>query len=91
MLFSKGAGFAYNLAFATAEIGVLPPESAIHLVFADEMHRLGNTPEVRARLAELYSREKCSPFSAGEEGFIDEVIHPAALRPYLAQALQTLQ
>ena len=91
LLFSKGAGFAYNLAFATAEIGVLPPESAIHLVFADELHRLGNTPEVRARLAELYSREKCSPFSAGEEGFIDEVIHPAALRPYLAQALQTLQ
>lgn len=90
LLLSKGIGFDYTLAMADAKVGVLAPTSAIHLVYADTLQKEGNTEVVRQKLAELYTEEHCSPYHTAESGAIDEVIHPATLRPYIANALNLL-
>lgn len=90
VLASKAMGFDYTLAFAGAHIGVMPPSGAIHVLYADELHLCGNTPEVRDKLSSLYTDKQCDVFAAAAGGYVDEVIDPATLRPYVCNALNLL-
>lgn len=90
MLASKGIGFDYSLAFVNACISPVAPDAAVHLVYADVLKEKGNSPEVQAQLAELYRAEHCDAFAAAQKGYVDAVIDPATLRPYVANALGML-
>lgn len=87
---SKGLGYDYTIAFPSAYISPLNQDAAVSLIYSEELASKGNTPEVRAQLEKLYSDDKASALNAAKEGFLDEVIHPATLRPYVANALLML-
>ena len=91
MLASKGMGYDYTLAFADAVISPVAPDAAVHLLYTEELRLAGNTPEVQTRLAEAYRAEHSDAFAAAADGQVDEVIHPATLRPYVANALYMLR
>lgn len=89
-LASKGIGYDYTIAFPDSLIAPINSDTAVNLVYSEELKAKGNSPELRAKLEALYNDENASPFIAAKEGFIDEIIHPSALRPYIANALMML-
>jgi len=86
-LASKGVGFEYSVGVAQGKVGVLSPSAGIHLVYQDLLHAKGNTPQVQAELEELYAKQNCDVLEAAKAGYLDEVIDPATIRPYIANAL----
>lgn len=84
---SKGIGFDYTVAFPDSIISPINADTAVSLIYSNELAKKGNSKELRTELESLFKKERCSPFIAAKEGYIDEVIHPAALRPYLCNAL----
>ncbi len=89
-LVSKGIGFDYSVAFPAAYISPLNADTSVSLVYSRELAEKGNTPELREKLEELHKEENGSPYIAAKEGYLDEIIHPSALRPYIANALLML-
>jgi propionyl-CoA carboxylase beta chain len=79
----------FNFAWPTAEVAVMGPESAVNIVFRDE---LGEAADGEARRAELiadYRARFANPYTAAERGYVDDVIEPRRTRPVLIEALQT--
>jgi propionyl-CoA carboxylase beta chain len=86
---SKHIGGDFNFAWPTAEVAVMGPESAVNIVFRDE---LGQAADAEARRAELiadYRARFANPYTAAERGYVDDVIEPRRTRPVLIEALQT--
>jgi len=90
LLASKGLGFDYSVAFEGAVIAPMAPDAAVHLVYADVLKEKGNGEDVKKALADLYAKEQGDAFAAAEKGYVDEVIDPQTLRPYVANALMML-
>ncbi|MBQ4444206.1 MAG: hypothetical protein II896_06105 [Clostridia bacterium] len=90
LLASKGMGFDYSLAFPDAVIAPVRPEAAVHLEYQDELKEKGNTPEVRKAIEKAYAEDYGNAFDAAKKGYVDEVIDPSTLRPYVANALLVL-
>jgi len=87
---SKHIRADYNLAFPTAEIAVMGPDGAVNIVYRNQILQAADPAAARAQFIEEYKRTFANPFKAAELGFIDEVIHPRALRQRLAHALEFL-
>lgn len=87
---SKAIGFDYTLAFADAQISAVNADAAINVLYYDEIVKLGNSEEVRAKLYEKYAAEIANPFVAAKDGFVDNIILPSVVRPYIASALMML-
>jgi propionyl-CoA carboxylase beta chain len=86
---SKHIGGDFNFAWPTAEVAVMGPESAVNIVFRDE---LGEAADAEARREELiadYRARFANPYSAAERGYVDDVIEPRRTRPVLIEALET--
>ena len=90
LLASKGIGFDYSVAFPDAVIAPIAPTAAVHLAYADILKEKGNGQDVQDALAAAYARDKGDAFDAAAKGYIDEVIAPSTLRPYVANALLLL-
>lgn len=90
LLASKGLGYQYSVAFEDAVLSPIAPDAAVHLMYADRLREEGNTPEVQAKLAAMYGTEESNAFRAAAAGYVDEVIYPCTLRPYVANALALL-
>ncbi len=89
-LISKSMGFDYSIAFPTALVAPLNLDTAVSLVYSEQLSAKGNSPKLRSKLEELYREERASAIAAAESGSFDEVIAPEALRPYIANALLML-
>jgi acetyl-CoA carboxylase carboxyltransferase component len=84
-----GADFVY--AWPSAEIAVMGAEGAINVLYRKE---LKEAPDRRAKAAELaaaYRAEFTTPYLSAGEGYITDVIEPAATRWTVALALRKLQ
>jgi acetyl-CoA carboxylase carboxyltransferase component len=84
-----GADFVY--AWPSAEIAVMGAEGAINVLYRKE---LKDAPDRRAKAAELaaaYRAEFTTPYLSAGEGYITDVIEPAATRWTVALALRKLQ
>lgn len=90
VLASKGLGYDYSVAFASAVVSPIAPQAAVHLMYGDVLKEKGNTPKVQAAVAAMYAEDKCDAFQAAAAGYVDEVIDPDTLRPYVANALTML-
>ncbi len=89
-LASKSTGFDYVLAFATAKAAPISAEAAASIIYGMELNKKGDPIKIREELAEKYRLEQMNPFVAGKDGFIDNIIEPALIRPYLASGLMML-
>ena len=88
---SKGLGVDMAMAYPTAEIGILPPETAVEIIYGDEITKDSEPEKKRAQLVELWEIEKSSPVEAASGGAIDNIIEPAQTRQMIASAIYLLQ
>lgn len=87
---SKDLGADMVLAWPSAEIAVMEPESAANIIFKKEIAESDNPQSARLEKIEEYKREITTPYRAAEKGFIDDIIEPAATRFRIVDALSML-
>jgi acetyl-CoA carboxylase carboxyltransferase component len=80
-----------NLAWPTAEIAVMGPESAVNVVYRKEMAAADDPAACHAKLTRRYRAELATPFVAAARGYLDDIITPAETRARLIVALETLR
>ncbi|HOU11541.1 MAG TPA: acyl-CoA carboxylase subunit beta [Anaerolineae bacterium] len=88
---SKHLAGDVNLAWPTAEIAVMGPESAVNVVFRKDLAAAENPDACRADLIHRYREELATPFVAASRGYLDDVINPAESRARLIAALDFLR
>src|SRR5271166_4445949 len=84
-----GADFAY--AWPSAEIAVMGAEGAINVLYAKELKAAPDRHAKAAELAAAYRAEFASPYLSAGNGYIADVIDPAATRWTVALALRKLR
>jgi propionyl-CoA carboxylase beta chain len=78
----------FNFAWPTAEVAVMGPESAVNIVFRNELS--GDDADARRdELIEDYRARFANPYVAAERGYVDDVIEPRTTRRVLIDALET--
>jgi propionyl-CoA carboxylase beta chain len=78
----------FNFAWPTAEVAVMGPESAVNIVFRNELS--GDDADARrGELIEEYRERFANPYVAAERGYVDDVIEPRRTRGVLIDALET--
>jgi len=84
-----------SLAWPSAEIAVMSPETAVSLVFRKELAAAAEDPAaqrlLRERLVAEYRARFASPYQAAELGYLDAVIRPEDTRPRVLRALELLR
>jgi acetyl-CoA carboxylase carboxyltransferase component len=88
---SKGLGADMVLAYPTAQISILPPETAVELIYGEEISKDEDPEKKRAQLTQLWEVEKSSPTEAASGGNVDSIIEPAQTRQMIASAIYLLQ
>ena len=79
-----------NLAWPSAEIGVMGPEGAVNIIFRKELAKAKDPKKRRAELVEEYRVKFANPYIAASRGYIDDVIEPSTTRARLINALEML-
>ena len=78
----------FNFAWPTAEVAVMGPESAVNIVFRNELAG-EDADDRRSELIEEYRERFANPYVAAERGYVDDVIEPRRTRSVLIDALET--
>ena len=86
----KTAGADAVLAWPTAVISPLAPETAIHILWKDRLAQMQDPTADRAKLAAEYAEEECSPLAAAAAGYVTDVIAPADTKVKLSAMLEML-
>ena len=91
---SKKLGADINLAWPTAQIGVMGAQGAVNILYRRELAALaaegGYVEARRAELITKYEEELLNPYQAAELGYIDEVIAPSETRMRIISSLRAL-
>ncbi|MBM7051365.1 acyl-CoA carboxylase subunit beta [Rothia sp. ZJ1223] len=92
---SKKLGADINLAWPTAQIGVMGAQGAVNILYRRELAAVaeegGDVDAKRAELVHKYEEELLNPYQAAELGYIDEVIAPNETRVRIMSALHALR
>ncbi|MDY7081094.1 MAG: acyl-CoA carboxylase subunit beta [Halobacteria archaeon] len=88
---SKYLGADFNYAWPTAEIAVMGPKGAVEILYDDEIENADDPEEKRDELMAEYREEFANPYSAAEEGYVDDVFEPKETRPRLVNDLELLE
>ena len=84
---SKDLGADMVLAWPTAEIAVMEPESAANIVFKEEIAQSDDPQSARLEKIEQYRNEICTPYRAAEKGIVDDIIEPSTTKYRISDAL----
>ena len=90
LLASKSIGFDYVLALTTAEITPIDAAVAVNIVYSEDLKSAKDPVIAREALMKKYSDIAGDPFIAAKDGYIDNIIEPSSIRPYIASALLML-
>lgn len=88
---SKHLGTDINFAWPTAEIAVMGSESAVGVLYKEQLRRSEDPEADREKLRVEYENSLCHPYVAAERGYIDFVIRPRDTRSHIASALRMLR
>ncbi|GAB2760140.1 acyl-CoA carboxylase subunit beta [Sinomonas soli] len=92
---SKKLGADLNLAWPTAQIGVMGAQGAVNILYRRELAAVsaegGDVEAKRAELIQHYEEELLNPYQAAELGYIDAVIAPSETRVQLLRGLRALR
>ena len=91
MAVSKLVGTDFTIALTTAEIAIMGPEAAANVIFKDEIAKAEDPKAMRIQKVNEYRQKFANPYVAAEEGWIDAIIEPKALRSYLVAAFDRLK
>jgi acetyl-CoA carboxylase carboxyltransferase component len=87
---SKDLGADMVLAWPTAEIAVMGPESAANIIFKKEIAESEDPQSARLEKIEQYKNEISTPYWAAERGFVDDIIEPSTTKFRVVDALNML-
>jgi methylmalonyl-CoA carboxyltransferase large subunit len=87
---AKDLGADCTLAWPSAEIAVMGAEAAVEIVFHRELAEAADPEAKRQELIQQYRDTFYTPYVAGGQRLVDDIIEPAKTRAYLADALDTL-
>jgi acetyl-CoA carboxylase carboxyltransferase component len=88
---SKGLGTDIVMAYPTSQISILAPETAVEIIYGEDIAKDSEPAEYRAKLLEMWETEKSSPVEAASSGAIDNIIEPAQTRQMIASSIYLLQ
>lgn len=80
---SKSLGTEYSYAFATAKIALFDGDASSVAFGKVSEEKLGE-------FKKTYSEENADPINAAKNGYVDNIIEPAFVRPYLISALEMM-
>ena len=87
---SKHIGSDMVFAYPDAKIGMMNAQSAVKIMYADEIAASGNGAAVVAEKAAEYDALQTSPYAAARHGYVDDIIEPAATRKRVIAAFEML-
>ncbi|MFP5368302.1 MAG: acyl-CoA carboxylase subunit beta, partial [Actinomycetes bacterium] len=92
---SKKLGADLNLAWPTAQIGVMGAQGAVNILYRRDLAAVAEAGgDVEARRAEVirqYEEELLNPYQAAELGYVDAVIAPSDTRIQIIRGLRALR
>ncbi|MBW4096057.1 MAG: acyl-CoA carboxylase subunit beta [Acidobacteria bacterium] len=92
---SKKLGADLNLAWPTAQIGVMGAQGAVNILYRRELAAVsadgGDVEAKRAEVIQQYEEELLNPYQAAQLGYVDAVVAPSDTRPQLIRALRVLR
>lgn len=90
MMNSKGLGADIVYAWPDAKIGMMNAESAVKIMYADEISKADSASKLIAEKSAEYETLQMSGGSAAAHGYVDDIINPADTRKYIIGALEML-
>src|SRR5699024_6686858 len=89
---SKKLGADLNVAWPTAQIGVMGAQGAVNILYRRDLAAVEDAGgDVEARRTELindYETALLNPYEAADSGYIDAVIAPSETREHIVRALR---
>ncbi len=87
---SKSLGADIVFAFECADISIMPPDSAVQLLYGDKIKESSDPVSARAALLAEYKLESSSPVAAARTGDIDDIIIYSEARQRVISAFEML-
>lgn len=91
MAASKLVGTDFTAVLPSAEIAIMGPEGAVNILFKDEIEKAENPKAIWEEKVRLYREQFANPYVAAEKGWIDIIIQPKEIRPFLITSLERLR
>jgi propionyl-CoA carboxylase beta chain len=88
---SKHIGGDLNFAWPTAEVAVMGPESAVEIIYRDELNEADDPEAAKDNFVEQYRDRFATPYVAAEYGYVDDVIKPSETRKRLIRGFDMLE
>ncbi|MGP5163965.1 acyl-CoA carboxylase subunit beta [Arthrobacter rhombi] len=92
---SKKLGADLNLAWPTAQIGVMGAQGAVNILYRRDLAAVsaagGDVEARRTEIIDDYETELLNPYQAAELGYIDAVIAPSDTRTQIVRGLRALR
>ena len=92
---SKKLGADLNLAWPTAQIGVMGAQGAVNILYRRDLAAVasagGDVEERRQEIVRDYEAELLNPYQAAELGYVDAVIAPSDTRLHVVRGLRALR
>ncbi len=92
---SKKLGADLNLAWPTAQIGVMGAQGAVNILYRAQLKEVadtgGDVEAARADVVQQYEEELLNPYQAAELGYVDAVIAPSETRLHIVRGLRALR
>jgi acetyl-CoA carboxylase carboxyltransferase component len=87
---SRALGMDVVYAWPNAEISVAPPDTAVNILYANEIAAAQDPQAARSDIVQRYRLMDSNPLEAARGGHVDDIIEPAATRTYVAAAFEML-
>ena len=92
---SKKLGADLNVAWPTAQIGVMGAQGAVNILYRRELAAVsadgGDVEAKRAEVIRQYEEELLNPYQAAQLGYVDAVIAPSETRLQIIKGLRALR
>jgi acetyl-CoA carboxylase carboxyltransferase component len=91
MSVSKLVGTDMTVVLPSAEIAIMGPEGAANVIFKEEIEKAEDPQAMREEKVRQYREQFANPYVAAEKGWIDAIIEPREIRPFLINSLERLR
>ena len=87
---SRALGADLVFAWPESSIGMMNAESAVKIIYADEINASKEAPKLIREKAAEYEAAQSSPQAAASRGYVDAIIEPSATRKHVIAAFEML-
>ena len=87
---SKAIGADIEYAWQNAKIGMMDPETAVNIMYAEEIASAEDKKALLAEKKRIFTEQQASAMAAAKRGIVDDIIVPDATRKRLIAAFEML-